>query len=417
MKIIFYLLILVGALSCQRNFEAPIPSNDWDLFDNAPSQPLPKNSRDVMEGVYQITEAEDLFNSLAAVKWSYTVKGVDTIFHLSFFCELEGSYFITEGRRLDSSIVLKGYWRHALDTETGTVRLTISPQNGAAAILQGVMPSTPIVINGVIGAGVERLIRLTYLRPLNTSPPFHIVAHRGGGRTSDLLPASENSIEIIEMAARLGGTGVEIDVELTKDNVPVLFHDHTLNERLIIKNGMVGSISDYTYAQLEALVRLRQGEKIPTLREALKTIIHRTPLNFVWLDIKFEESLAPVRQLQLEAQAEAAAAGRDVKIYLGIFTEAIFNSFKNLPNYQSIPSINELTPAQVLEVNSAIWAPRFTDGLQNEAVEALQLVGKEAISWTLDVPGNIQTYLNQGRYNGILSNYPSLVAFYYYAKP
>jgi glycerophosphoryl diester phosphodiesterase len=37
--------------------------------------------------------------------------------------------------------------------------------------------------------------------------------------------------------------------------------------------------------------------------------------------------------------------------------------------------------------------------------------------WTLDGAENIKEYMYNGDFDGILSNYPSLVAYYYYAKP
>ena len=50
-------------------------------------------------------------------------------------------------------------------------------------------------------------------------------AHRGlhDNRTS----APENSLEAFRMAVE-AGYGIEMDVQLTKDNIPVVFHDKTL---------------------------------------------------------------------------------------------------------------------------------------------------------------------------------------------
>jgi glycerophosphoryl diester phosphodiesterase len=45
---------------------------------------------------------------------------------------------------------------------------------------------------------------------------FQILAHRGGGRNSDYLGVSENSIEMIDIAERFGSTGIEIDARLQK---------------------------------------------------------------------------------------------------------------------------------------------------------------------------------------------------------
>ena len=55
-------------------------------------------------------------------------------------------------------------------------------------------------------------------------PYPRIIAHRGGG-----LLAPENTLAAIRYAANLGFAGVEFDVKLTADDVPILFHDDTLD--------------------------------------------------------------------------------------------------------------------------------------------------------------------------------------------
>lgn len=75
-----------------------------------------------------------------------------------------------------------------------------------------------------------------------------LVAHRGYPRHYP-----ENSLIGIEAAIRAGARYVEVDVQLTRDQVPVLFHDLTL-ERVC---GVPGTIYDIDF---EALRRLRAGE-------------------------------------------------------------------------------------------------------------------------------------------------------------
>jgi glycerophosphoryl diester phosphodiesterase len=421
MKYFFILTSFAFLFSCRRTFEAPIPDLAWDNFNSLSAVRLQNTQGQKMEGIYSFSDGSLDFGTEAAVKWSYTAIGSDTTYHLSFFCQKDVSYFICEGKRVDSSILLNGYWRRMIGTETGRVRLTITQQNGGAKILSALpLASTDnIVITGVYGDGEavpDQPIQLQKMRPLFRATPFEIIAHRGGGRTSDLLPASENSVEIIRMASRFGATGVEIDVRMTSDGVPILYHDGTLNERLIQKNGMIGPIENYSYAQLSALVRLVKGERIPTLREALNAVVYNTPLRYVWLDTKYVGSLQKVRDLQVEFLQKATAIGRSVTITIGLPDRDAFESFKKLPNYQNIPSVNELTREEVREVNSPIWAPRFTLGLQNAEVAAVHAEGRKVFVWTLDIPASIQEYLTNGQFDGILSNYPSAVAYYYYAK-
>lgn len=240
------------------------------------------------------------------------------------------------------------------------------------------------------------------------------MSHRSGGRTSDLLPFSENSIGIIKKTAEFGSTGIEIDVRLTKDGVPILYHDNTLNTREVQKSGLLGPIENYTFEQLSTFVRLKDGEKIPTLRDALKTVVFQTPLSFVWLDTKYTGSIIEVRAIQKEYLEIAAAAGRQLEIVIGLPTDDAYNEFLKLPQYQSVPSLSEQSPELVQNINARVWAPRFTLGTQNELVKQVHAKGKLAFVWTLDVPGYIQRFINEGHFDAILSNYPSCVAYYYY---
>lgn len=418
----FILLAGMALFSCKKNYEAPVPDTRWDIFDDPAAVPLQGDIRQKMEGVYNMDIGTDVFGPMAALKWSYTAEGKDTTYHLTFFCEKQVSYFICEGKRRDSSILLNGYWRKMVNTETGKARFTITAANGAAALLRTgpLNGGDSLIVNGVYGTG-DNLpgtpIRLRYLRPLYKARHLEIVAHRGGGSTADLLPASENSVHMIKLAASFGATGIETDVRKTKDGVLVLFHDATLNERLIQKNGLVGPIENYTYDQLSNLVRLIHGEHIPTLQEALEAVVYATPLHYVWLDTKFTGSLQPLRDLQAAYMQKAAAIGKDLEITIGIPDQPVLQAFLALPGYRDIPSVCELDPDYVEKANSRIWGPRFTLGLQNETVDRLHAQGRRAFVWTLDIPENVYEYMTQGRFDGILSNYPSIVAYYYYVQP
>lgn len=415
--LLFFLLLLT---SCKRDVDVVVPANDWELFRSPNARPLPAWTKPKLEGVYTIEEGSDLLGSAAALKWSYTVSGNDTTFHLSAFCSTDASYLVLEGKQLNGEVLLSGYWRKNVNDETGKVRLTITAANGAASLLDtGAARPANLRITGVYGLGDGQPgspLSMRFNRNLRSNSGFEILAHRGGGRNADLLPASENSVEMLRLASRFGATGVEIDVRRTSDGELVLFHDATLNERLIVKNGMVGPIESYSYAQLNALVQLKRGGKIPTLRQALQTILVETPLRFVWIDTKYTGPLDKLRQLQQEFLQLAAARGRTLQIVIGVPDEEVYNNFLRLPNAQSIPSLCELDISKTETMNARVWAPTWTLGLQPAEVASMQAQGRRVFVWTLDGPERIQQYLNEGSFNGILSNQPMAVAHFFYAK-
>ena len=101
-------------------------------------------------------------------------------------------------------------------------------------------------------------------------PHPRIIGHRGGGTL-----APENTLAGIRKAAELGLGGVEFDVMLSADKIPVLIHDETLERTT---DGR-GSIAATTYAELVGLDAgawfgpAYRGERIPTLEQAAKTCI------------------------------------------------------------------------------------------------------------------------------------------------
>ena len=83
----------------------------------------------------------------------------------------------------------------------------------------------------------------------------------------------ENSYSAIKRAADYG-YGIEFDVHLTKDGIPVVFHDDTLNRIC----GVDGKIKDYTFEELQQFRLMGTEEKIPAFADVLKAVNGRTPL-------------------------------------------------------------------------------------------------------------------------------------------
>lgn len=421
MQKLFFVFFILGFLSCQQIIDAPMPDLKWDQFDSPEAKNLTTEERTALEGIYLIEEAADDFGKEAALKWTYVAAEKDTTYYLSFFCAEDVRYFICRGKRADSSILLNGYWRNVENTKIGKAYFTIpltdieGGNNASAASEQRLS----LGISGVYGFGddePEKKVSFRYTRPLNKENPYLLIAHRGGGRNNDLLPASENSIEIIPMAAQLGANGIEIDVQLTKDGVPILYHDARINDRLTNKTTIQGPIEEYSMAELEKDVKLKRGGKVPTLKEALETVLYQTPLEFVWLDCKYNGSLQKVRELQKEFTEKAAAKGRRLEIVIGIPAEETMTSFMQLPDYKNIPSLCELDTSIATQINAAIWAPSWTKGHQTEEVTAMQAKEKRAIVWTVDIPDKIKEFMYEAKFNGIVTNRPTMAAYYYYAR-
>jgi glycerophosphoryl diester phosphodiesterase len=246
-------------------------------------------------------------------------------------------------------------------------------------------------------------------------PDFKIIAHKGGGRNIDRQPFPENSISLIEYCERLGANSIEIDVQLTKDKVPVLFHDEYLSKRTINEDYFIGKLSDYTFNQLRDFVTLRnlgdskKEELIPTLDEALSAVSKNTGLRTVWLDIKDPDLISYIFPILNKYYQKGT-----LDIYIGIPDEDVFYSLKQIPDYQSIPTLCELDENYVIDVGSLIWAPRWSLGLINDRVGEMHSKGKDVFVWTLDDPVLVKTYFHDGNFDGIVTNFSPVVAYEYY---
>jgi glycerophosphoryl diester phosphodiesterase len=411
--IIILFASLLFIYSCDNEVDVINPVVDPSNF-LSQTTPLPNSSKLVMEGVYEVTQGNDLLGDQVVVKWNRD--------RLSIFSEKNGGYIVMNGGSLDSVLFFLGYWRYSTNLETGVINFYIPATEGGGQILSGDTANTLIKFVGEYGIGndvANNPITLNYKRPFSQEvkqSDFYILAHRGGGRNSDYLGVSENSIEMIDIAERFGSTGIEIDARLSKDGVPFLYHDGDINLRLVQKSLIWGNIEDFTWAQLRTLLTLRNGEKIPSLREALEFVLEETELRTVWLDTKDVDVVTASIELLTEINERAISMGRDLKIYLGIPADDIYEAFLAQPNYQDVPSLVELSIDQVREANALIWAPRWTQGTQNATVEQMQAEGRLVFTWTLDEATYIEEFINTGQFDGILTNYPTIVSYYHYIR-
>ncbi|AYF92122.1 glycerophosphodiester phosphodiesterase family protein [Apilactobacillus bombintestini] len=101
-----------------------------------------------------------------------------------------------------------------------------------------------------------------------------IFGHRG---VPELYP--ENSLQGFRYAVHHGIEGVEFDVHLTKDNVPVVMHDEKIDRTT---DGR-GYIKNYTYQELRQF-SLENYEPIPSLQEVLDLLEGRD----VYVNLEFK---------------------------------------------------------------------------------------------------------------------------------
>lgn len=70
----------------------------------------------------------------------------------------------------------------------------------------------------------------------------------------------------------------------------------------------------------------------------------------------------------------------------------------------------------VRAVNSVVWGPRWTLGTQNALVQEMHNENRLAVCWTIDQVPWIKEFINDGHFDGLLTNYPYVVAYYHYIQ-
>ena len=119
-----------------------------------------------------------------------------------------------------------------------------------------------------------------------------IIAHRG-----ESFLAPENTLSSINLAWKKGAMAVEIDIHLTLDNEVVVIHDfdtgRTGDKNLRIKDSTLQQLKDVDIRNNKLLPFSR--EKIPTLKEVLKTI---PPKGKLVIEVKCgEEIIKPLASI------------------------------------------------------------------------------------------------------------------------
>lgn len=98
-----------------------------------------------------------------------------------------------------------------------------------------------------------------------------LFAHRGLFTPDQSIP--ENSIPAFARAIR-EGYGIELDIQLTKDEKVVVFHDHTLSRMC----GIDLPVCEMTYCELQNICLGHTQERIPLFQDVLKLVNGQVPL-------------------------------------------------------------------------------------------------------------------------------------------
>lgn len=141
-----------------------------------------------------------------------------------------------------------------------------------------------------------------------------LIAHRGYAR---LYP--ENTLPALDAALKEGAWGVEFDVQMTRDLVPVVIHDPDL-DRVTGGGGRVMDMALADLAPLRAHEPERFGDrfkdvKIPTLEETV-SLLEKWPETVPFVEIKRESMMVHGHEPVVKAVMQTLAPVLDRSVVL-----------------------------------------------------------------------------------------------------
>ena len=220
-----------------------------------------------------------------------------------------------------------------------------------------------------------------------------IIGHRGASAA-----APENTLAAFRLAQQQGADGIEFDVQLSADGVPVVIHDDTVERTT---NGR-GRVSDLTLAQLQTL-DAGQGEPIPTLAQV-----------FAEFGTDFLYNLEIKNDHQTDQGAEKAIAAC-IHQY-GVQAQLLISSFNPAALERVYALLGDEVPLGFLHMGmidryAPDWLfPCHADHPYHEAVDAAYMAwakehGYQVNVWTLD-DATIAQQLISLEVQGLITNTP-----------
>lgn len=252
---------------------------------------------------------------------------------------------------------------------------------------------------------------------MKVSAPL-IIGHRGAS-----ADAPENTLAAFDRALRGGADGVEFDVRLARDGVPVCIHDATLG-RTALRPERVDALTSAELREVDAGTWFNRRfpqlacddyarERIPTLAEVLELVGPRSQV--VYVEMKCEDA-GDYPRLARSVVAGVRASGLTGRAVIKSFEHAAVREAKRLaPEIRAAALFDLKWSRPVLSARETI-ARALACGaeevslhrslLRPSVVEAARRHNLETIIWTADTPAWLERALRLGL-RAVITNRPA----------
>ena len=407
---LFLAVSVMVMISCEKNNVVP-PLNIQDSTQEK-NLSISDTVMRHLEGIYELDNGSGGLGTAFVCKVSKS--------KVSFFSNSGGIYIILDYalNHKDSTINFSGFWRYSENKDQGLVHLSLTAMEGGADLLKNAIIQNASLSGKFSGSNnSQQPIKLKFKRPFSPyamAHEFMIFAHHGV-QTTNNPPYTENSLNGAIHDQDYGVNGLEFDVQLTKDHIPICAHDDDIDTRVTEKGPLTGDYIQYDFNFLESSVRLSDGEKIPSVEQVLNAFIDSTSLTYMWLDVKGDADIFKyLEPIVRNAYKKAAAVNRKIEIISDLTSDEVVSEYLSWPSYSSLPTISELGLDDAILHHSKYWGPRYSLGLLLDDVEKAHRLGIKVLSWTLNDKKLISDYLINGKFDGFITDYPAYVVYDYY---
>ena len=238
-----------------------------------------------------------------------------------------------------------------------------------------------------------------------------IIGHRGASAV-----APENTLAAFKRAIQVGADGVEFDVRLASDGVPVVIHDETLQRTALVQK----RVADISAAELQQVnvgswfSRSRKAstdefaaEGVPTLQQLFELFASSPAL--LYLEMKCDPSQraqlaaaccgflrdSSLRQRVIVECFDLAAIEEVKRIDPGIRTAALFQPTLSRPHSmlmgQRLVDHAKAAGADEIALHHKLASHRVVD--------KAKLAGLQVVVWTVDDP----TWIQRAQRSGIVA--------------
>ncbi len=231
-----------------------------------------------------------------------------------------------------------------------------------------------------------------------------LIAHRGFSAT-----APENTLAAVEEAIRFGADIIEIDVHLSKDGIPVVIHDETLERTTDAEEPHhISTLSLEELKQFDAGTWFHpdfSDLEIPTLSEVL-TIVQPHPIGLM---IEIKTGTAPPEVIASAVLQQLVMHNLHNPTIIGSFDPEIIKAIQNEKADQMVIGIASDLASLSLWNNVNVSHFALSHHIfDTQLVKSLHHQNKKIWSFTVDDPQTAHKLLGMG-IRGIITNDPSKI--------